>query len=311
MTRALCFTSLVCGALMFGCGDKGQDTTMTTNTPTGDSEGQSETGGGSSGTTEGQTPTTGGTSAGESGSSFIIDVDMGQAGACDVFLQDCPEGEKCSAFANDGGTAWNDAKCVPIMENPGQPGDPCTVEGNGVSGIDNCDLGSYCWDVNPEDNTGFCAALCGGSPEAPTCDSGFLCAVVNMGVLNLCLEACDPLQQDCDMGDDLCLQSPAGDGFLCVLDASGEEGQQHDPCMFANSCDSGLLCLVNTAATECSPDSMGCCEPFCDLEAADKDAACWTTAPEMMDNGQDCVPFFEEGTAPPGFENVGVCAIPT
>jgi hypothetical protein len=307
--RAQILPILVCGALMFGCGDKGQDTTMTTNTPTGDSEGQSETGGGSSGTTE-VTPTTGGTTVGgESGSSFIIDVDMGQAGLCDVFAQDCPEGEKCSAFANDGGGSWNDSKCVPINENPKQPGDVCTVEGNGVSGLDDCDLGSYCWDTD-EENKGTCVELCEGSPEAPTCsDPETTCAIYNMGVLNLCLGQCDPLQQDCDPSD-VCINNPTSPGFLCVLDASGENGVQHDSCMFANSCDAGLVCLNSTAANECDPDASGCCEPFCDLSEPAPDEACWVTNGGTS-NGQTCQAFFEEGQAPPGFENVGACALPS
>ncbi|MBL9103376.1 MAG: ribulose phosphate epimerase [Myxococcales bacterium] len=328
MLRTLFCTSLVCGALVLGCGDDGKGdptgnaTNNPTNNPSGNSAeetgaGQSETGGANpttgvggsdpgtdttnDATSNGSNPSTPATTDDGPGTTFIVPTDGGGPSTeCDVFAQDCPDGQKCSAYAEGGGNSWNATKCVPVAENPKQPGDACTVEGNGVSGLDDCDLGSYCWDTNAE-NVGYCVALCTGTPEAPTCESGFVCAVVNQGVLNLCLEACDPLQQDCSMADDLCI--PTNDAFLCVLDASGEEGQQHDPCEFANACDSGLACVNSTAASECDPASSGCCEPFCDLSAPDPDSQC-------TGMGQGCVPWFEEGMAPPDYINVGVCAIP-
>ncbi len=33
------------------------------------------------------------------------------------------------------------------MDDPAQVGEPCFVVDSIVSGIDNCDLGAYCWDV--------------------------------------------------------------------------------------------------------------------------------------------------------------------
>ena len=112
----------------------------------------------------------------------------------------------------------------------------------------------------------------------------------------------DPLSQNCDPSD-VCIGNPSGEGFLCVLDASGEEGQLHDPCDFSNTCDPGLLCNDPTAAVECDPDALGCCEPFCDLGDPEADAKCGGV-------GQVCNPYFEEGTAPPDYVNVGYCAIP-
>ncbi|MBL9105432.1 MAG: ribulose phosphate epimerase [Myxococcales bacterium] len=278
--------------------------------------GQSETGGVSPTTSEGDPSDTTGAVDPDGGSessppgttsdtcNFICTDDTPSVGVqCDPFAQDCPDGQKCSAYAESGGNSWNATKCVPVAENPKQPGDACTVEGNGVSGIDDCDLGSYCWDTNAE-NIGTCVALCHGTPEAASCDDvAKTCAIYNEGVLNLCLDSCDPLAQDCDMADDVCIGNPSSDGFLCVLDASGEEGQQHDACEFANSCDPGLLCLSSTAASECDPASSGCCEPFCDLSDPNADADCGGV-------GQVCNPYYEENTAPPGQENIGYCAIP-
>ena len=234
------------------------------------------------------------------GVTFIVEPDQGGDPWCDVWAQDCPPGEKCTPYANDGGSSWNALKCVPVMENPAGAGEPCFVVGNGVSGIDNCALGSYCWDVDEEGN-GECVALCIGSPEAPTCPDPVKtsCATSGDGVLSLCLPNCDPLAQDCDAGS-VCIANGIGDNFWCVLDASGEEGQVHDPCEFANACDPGLLCLESAAAVECDERVSGCCEPFCDV-----------FEPNMCPGqGQVCNFYYEEGTAPPGQENIGYCAVP-
>ncbi|MDC0722892.1 ribulose phosphate epimerase [Nannocystis bainbridge] len=218
---------------------------------------------------------------------------------CDNWAQDCPAGQKCSAWANDGGSSWNSLKCVPVEENSGAPGDPCTVEGSGVSGIDSCALGSMCWNVDNDTGQGTCVDLCNGSPEAPDCaDQSTTCVIANDGVLNLCLPQCDPLLQDC-AGSDLCLPNPADEGFVCVLDASGDAGVAFDPCEFANACDKGLTCQDPGFATECDSSALGCCLPYCDI-----------TAPDCPGAGQECITWYEQGTAPPGFENLGLCGIP-
>ena len=53
---------------------------------------------------------------------------------CDVWAQDCPPGQKCSAWADGGGGAWNATRCVEITGD-GAPGEPCTTIGGGVSGL--------------------------------------------------------------------------------------------------------------------------------------------------------------------------------
>ena len=74
---------------------------------------------------------------------FIIDPDgAGVNNECDIWAQDCMKGEKCMPWDNAGGNSWNATRCSPVDDNPGQPGDSCTVEGSGVSGIDDCALSS-------------------------------------------------------------------------------------------------------------------------------------------------------------------------
>jgi len=224
---------------------------------------------------------------------------------CDVWAQDCKENEKCMPWANDGGNSWNATKCSQLDPNPKQPGDDCSVEGSGVSGVDDCDVASMCWDVDPETNMGYCVSLCSGTPDAPSCgDPETVCAIYNDGVLPLCLLGCDPLLQDCP-NDDVCVPAPGDQGFVCVLDASGEEGQYGDPCEYVNVCDRGLFCANADVVPGCQ-GSLGCCSEFCDLTDADPSAACSGLA-----EGQECVPWYEEGQTPPGLEHVGACVIPT
>ncbi len=224
--------------------------------------------------------------------------------SCDVWTQDCPGGEKCMPWANDGGNVWNDLKCVDIADNPAQPGDPCTVEGSGVTGLDNCELGSMCWGVDGETNMGTCVSMCAGDQSAPFCeDPDSSCVIVNDGVLTICLPTCDPLLQDC--GDtEACY--PVNGVFTCAPDASGPElGLFGDPCEAINACDAGLFCAAAEVVPNCQ-GSLGCCSDFCDLDSIDPTDEC-----SGAGEGQECLAWYEDGDAPPGAQNIGACAIPS
>jgi len=215
---------------------------------------------------------------------------------CDVWTQDCPKGQKCAPWAEGGGGAWNATKCVDITGD-GAPGEPCMTTGGGVSGMDDCALGSMCWNVD-ETNHGVCFAQCSRGAADPICPPKSICYISGEGILNLCIPDCDPLLQDC-FGDDLCI--PNGDGFLCVLDQSGDAGQTNDPCEFANECDKGLLCRDTAAASSaCDPLAPGCCQPFCKFPGA-----------PCPNPDQQCLQWFDPMMPiPPGYEDIGVCAIP-
>jgi hypothetical protein len=237
----------------------------------------------------------------DEGSVFLIQPDGGMGtNECDVWTQDCPAGEKCMPWANNGGSSWNATRCSPIDDNPGQPGDTCTVEGSGVSGVDDCDIASMCWDVDPEVGEGTCVAFCEGSEDSPLCsnpDEG--CSITNDGVLILCLAFCDPLLQDCPEGG-ACYPEP--NGFFCSPDASGPElGAIGDPCEYINVCDPGGWCAAAESVPNCV-GSSGCCAAYCDLTEPDPSASCPAST--------ECIAWYEEGTAPPGYEDVGVCVIP-
>lgn len=236
----------------------------------------------------------------EDGITFIMDPDGGFIchSCCDTWAQDCPDGEKCIAWANDGGDDWNGTRCSPIADRPGQPGDPCTVDGSPASGMDDCDFGAMCWNIDPDTLEGTCVALCVGDEVDPECDSpDDVCVVTNDGVLNLCLPGCDPLVDDCAAGQ-ACVATASV--FACVATTSGEGSAGGGPCEYIYDCDPGLSCQSSVdVGAPCDPG--GCCTPYCDLSAPDPSAGC-------LDPAQICAPW--DGTAPPPDESLGVCVLP-
>ncbi|MDC0675748.1 hypothetical protein [Nannocystis radixulma] len=223
---------------------------------------------------------------------------------CDIWTQDCPEGQKCMPVSLDDMFGNEAARCRPVVDDPDAPGEQCTVLGTSAEGLDTCPEGQFCWRSNLAIDLGTCLALCAGSPQDPNCaEPGLECVLHPLGVENLCIRPCDPLAQDCP-GDDLCVPDPVGglDGaFMCIDDASGDEGQLFDPCTELNSCDAGLQCASSFMVVDCGGDPDGrCCLPYCDL--TDNPDAC-------LDMGLECLQW-AEGDAPPGLEDVGVCGEP-
>ena len=229
---------------------------------------------------------------------FLQDPDHGHVSLeCSVWDQNCPAGQKCMPYSHNGDPTWNGTRCSPIADDPGDAGDSCTVEGSGVSGIDDCDLGLVCFHVDLDTNIGRCQPLCIGSEAEPLCeDPTQTCSITGDGILNLCLDACVPLAADCP-GDQGCY--PFVDSFTCVYDVSGDEGAYGDPCQAINTCDPGLACVSAEAVPGCG-GGVGCCTPYCD-----------TTAPNTCPGeGQECVPWFDPADAPAGLTNTGICSLP-
>ena len=155
-----------------------------------------------------------------------------------------------------------------------------------------------CWNADADTGIGVCIAFCTGSPDAATCDAGTNCSILNNGSLAICLPQCDPLAQDCEAANDLCIPHPDGDGYTCVLDASGDMAPYGTPCEFINVCNKGLFCVdaASVPEPECAAAS-GCCSPICSISGGE---AC-------PGQGQTCEPVFDP--QPPGYEDVGVCLI--
>ncbi len=160
MTRGKFISVVMGGGLLLGCVERpllGGDTTgdgggsstsggggTTSGVPT--SSGQPSTGPGATSSGTGPQP---GTTTGSTGSESTTVEDTcgficpGTTGGestdklCDLFQQNCPEGEKCASYAEGGGIVWNATKCVPVTGDAG-PGEPCTAVGGGISGFDDC-----------------------------------------------------------------------------------------------------------------------------------------------------------------------------
>jgi hypothetical protein len=303
-TKSLALLSLsVALALSGGCkGDPEESDTSNTGTTGGaTSEGMSSTSVDATTTTT-TSATTAAETTGTSADTCNF-LDCGTTGdggppMCDIWAQDCPEGEKCMPYAKDGGGSWNATRCSPLAENPGLAGDPCTVDGSAVSGIDDCGLGLLCWFVDNETGEGTCLSMCEGSEASPSCPAMQLCDISNEGVLILCLDTCDPVLVDCAPGL-ICFPSSMG-LFICDFDASGEEGAYGEPCEFINVCDPGLYCANPESVPGCN--AGGCCSEFCDINGENTCSG--------QDMGQVCVPWYEDGMAPPGLEHVGGCSLP-
>jgi hypothetical protein len=220
--------------------------------------------------------------------------DIGEAVECNEFAQDCPEGEKCVPYVQNGGL-WDANKCVAVTGD-GQPGEPC-VWGGPVEATDDCDETSMCFDVMQVDGQWFgtCHAFCTGTPDNPECPEDGTCLVDSNGYMAVCVQGCSPLLQDCnpEFG---CYWD--GVGFVCAANPTGLA--TGEPCDFVNDCAPGHLCTPDEALPSC--EGASCCTPFCDLEVGDEHCQ---TLP-----GTSCVPFFAEGEELPGYELVGVCTLP-
>jgi hypothetical protein len=237
---------------------------------------------------------TGDTTSSESASeSFEPGVDLPPL-ECDFWAQDCPEGHKCVAYSSTGEPNWDAYKCVPVMGDQHE-GEACWWGGI-VEATDDCDAGSYCFDTMDVDGqlVGTCYLMCTGTPLDPQCPPESYCSISGDGVLNLCIPTCDPLAQDC-AGDEGCYWT--GAAFTCLGSTMPPAGE---PCAFINDCVPGEICIDAASAPTCG--GSGCCTSFCDLQLGDAQCASW---PDFA-----CVPFFEEGMALPGYENVGVCMLP-
>jgi hypothetical protein len=246
--------------------------------------------------TSGVDPTADDDSSG-GGAGFVDAIDAGTMSECDPWEQDCPAGDKCVPYRSPQGTTWDANRCVPVVANPKSVGEECFEMGGSQSGEDDCDATSTCNYI--VDGIGVCVEMCTGSAAAPVCSANDTsCNIDNDGTRNLCTPRCDPLLQDCpDNSRMTCLIGSAGDEFTCEL-GWGEEGiAVGEACVFDNACLNGNFCLyVPEALPGC--EGSGCCTPYCE------------TTDDCTQPDTECLPYFDPMNVPPGFENLGYCALP-
>ncbi len=212
--------------------------------------------------------------------------------SCDVFAQDCPAGNKCVAWASEGGGNVIDAtRCLPIPREADAAGEICMVLGEPGDGLDTCALGSMCRNIDTETLQGVCLPFCEGTLERHTCSAPEVCVEGGDGLLATCVYPCDPFAQDCP-GGQLC--------WLVFLNAfgctTGGPGLPGDACTSVYECAPGNICVDANEVPGCA--AAECCTALCDL--LDPMPSCLP--------GQTCEPTREP--APPGYENLGSCRLP-
>lgn len=216
---------------------------------------------------------------------------------CTPLADDCPQDERCMPWANDGGDAWNSTRCSPIDPQAAAIGEPCSVEGNAVSGIDSCGLDAMCWGVDAKTLMGTCRAMCAPTDDTPdaTCEADQQCVAFNEGQLPICVPPCNPLAETpCEDPGEICRFTEQG--MHCLPEQGGIVVGSGMQCGGEPGCDPGFACLsdpfVNCEAGEC-------CTPFCDLDDPTANDQCAAIDPSM-----ECLPAVDRTS------NVGVCAMP-
>lgn len=219
---------------------------------------------------------------------------------CDIWAQDCPEGDRCVPWANDGGDRWNATRCAPLAAVTRELGESCVVEGSPVSGIDDCGFGLMCMFVDPETLVGTCVAHCGGSEGSPLCpDPSTSCVIEFEGVLHECLPTCTPLLVvDCEVGECYASGGPDEVWFSCVIPPSVPSVADFEPCAHDWECTPGSMCSRPDRPAAC--EFGDCCTPICDLSDPDAEAC----GPD-----RSCTSVLPEGQSP-GIDNTGYCALP-
>jgi hypothetical protein len=207
------------------------------------------------------------------------------ANGCDPIAQDCPEGEKCVAWASQGG-AWDATKCVPVT-GTNMVGDPCMSAGV-VEATDDCDENGMCFGLD-DSLMGVCYGFC--SLDG-TCPDAQLCFFAGDGSITLCIDECQPHHPDnCGAGT-TCVQI---DGtFICLPVQTILPPDS--PCTEFDYCPLGQTCVLGIDLDNCAGQS--CCTDWCDTSMADP-----CTMPET------CQPYWQMGQAPPGLDTAGVCKL--
>ncbi len=229
---------------------------------------------------------------------------LGEGEECEFESADpgCADGLKCMPYSADGSGQWNAAACFPIHPDAVDLYEDCEWIGGVFSGYDNCGDNAYCRDYTGEGGT--CHGLClfqSDDWDDIACEDPE--AIPGAGCQS-CFCTCDPLCDPLDV--DACPEGQACYGlghpdFGCAPDASGELGAYGDECEFINVCNPGHFCANAEAVPGCE-GAIGCCTPFCDTTQPN-------TCPGAAE-GQECVSWYEEGQAIPGYEDVGACVIP-
>jgi hypothetical protein len=220
--------------------------------------------------------------------------DVGAPAECDIWSDSCDTSHKCMPVDITGDSTFDAHRCVPVSGETDPIGGVCSAPKFLLDGLDTCEKGAICWELD-QDGNGTCFRFCDGSLRDPICPPASRCITIS-DVFDYCSPYCNPLLDDCD-AERLCLPIVDSEIWTCYNHDPANAGAFGEPCTAENTCAEGLLCLGMENAKECSV-APGCCTPVCDLSAP----------VECPGVGQECLPWYE--TPPPGFEDVGFCAVP-
>lgn len=313
LAKTLCFT----GALYLGTGCSDGDGATTeqssstsgiamtsssdTSGSTGDEESLEESTSEGSGGADTSTSTTGGSEEGSSGSSGMLEPQCvvpwthtrcenpgpSAYAGCDVYNQDCPEGQRCVPLIDAEGAFG--FTCVARAARPAGLDEPCTATNGTYSGGDSCDAGLYC--LVTIQNQGTCQPLCGCGPTQPTCPQGYACDDWK------CEPACDPLDPDACGSSSGCYPAKAGDQQVYTCDFTQVAGQDQpgqpaarvegEACTRQHDCVRGTMCRESV------------CRRYCDTEV---EGSC--------PGGRACEMQLFSEISPECLQHVGLCALP-
>lgn len=293
-----------CLLVLGGCGEDWLP--MTSGVPTssdpqtGSTSADPTTGGPAS--TTGTSTTAAATEAPTSSSGGTTEDTGAIGGMCDVYKQDCPQGQKCTGYGPPNTFVPIGIKCVPEAENPVPAEEPCVVGPDGL-GDDNCIKGSVCLDLDYDGN-GFCLPYCTGNKDTPECGmDDMTCVKLFFGFdFGNCFHKCDPLIQNCKDGEGCYMDATTvgNSGFVCLPVAQEGMGKVFgDGCIGWSSCEPGYGCVFEQFVPGC--DKGLCCTPWCDITEMDPCA--------KFDATMQCLPWYNGITPPPGLENVGICGV--
>ena len=214
---------------------------------------------------------------------------------CDLVLQNCEDGEKCTGIRDYFSDPYSGTVCVPGNADAGAP--PGMICINGIEGRDTCGPDSMC--VQFGTGEGACYRFCRQGGTRPECPDGFNCATLNLEFgIRLCFQDCNPLMQDCPYETRIYGCYPEDGAFSCLSYRPDGTLTYGDECVDNVDCSPGHWCASKNHVPGCESDT-GCCSVFCDTE---KENDCPSAA-----QGQECVPVFNASQAPEGKENTGLC----
>ncbi len=235
--------------------------------------------------------------------------DSSASGECVFWLEDnCMDPDlKCMPWSEKPDRIPDEARCCELDPNPVSFGDRCTVKDYDGSCLDDCPANALCVIDEFDGLQGYCQAFCEpGNPDA--CPPNEICKaffemIEAVETVPVCMARCDPLLQDCESfgrpGWSCLPEGASSPSFLCMPPVPNPKFEG-EPCLLQNDCAVGLSCVPASAVDQvfysaCS-SAFFCCTPYCDL-----------SEPNSCAGTNVCVDLESDI---PGFENVGVCALP-